>query len=207
MNSHTFLSVCRGFTLVEVMVSVFVLSVGIFGIVGMQLNAFRSNQQSAIAVLATQLAQDMAERIRANDGVTSLSDAQNPYLFDTSDTDAAHSPPKGCYAVQCTPAEMAAADIHEWKMRIVGEGVNKAGDDKPGRLHGLPGGRGVICRDDTAWDNDGGYRWKCSTGASHENAPIVLKIGWYDRNADGSMPRNAQGAYDDRPAMVFVVKP
>lgn len=196
-----------GFSLTEVLVSVFVLSIGILGVVGLQLSAFRLNQQSSIAVAATQIAQDIAERIRANDEISSLSDGKNPYLFDTGNGNAAKLPAKACYAAECTPAEMAAADIYEWAMRIVGEPVKAEKPRKAGAALGLPGGRGVICRDDTVWDENEGYRWACNTSINGANAPIVVKLGWYSKNVDGSLRRDAKNAYDDRPSLVLIVKP
>lgn len=140
-----------GFSLAEVLVSVFVLSIGIFGVAGLQLSAFRSNQQSATAVAATQIAQDIAERIRANDEISSRGDGENPYLFDTDHGDAMKLTAKACYATECTPEDMAAADIYEWTMRIVGGPVKHHASVQAGATPGLPGGRGVICRDDTVW--------------------------------------------------------
>lgn len=196
-----------GFSLAEVLVSVFVLSVGILGVVGLQLNAFRSNQQSSIAVAATQIAQDIAERIRANDEVSSLGDVENPYLFDTGNGNGSKPTAKECYVNECTPEEMAAADIYEWARRIVGESVQPNESMKAGAVLGLPGGRGVICRDDAVWDENEGYRWACSTAINGANAPIVVKLGWYSKNGDGSLRRDAKNAYDDRPSLVMVVKP
>lgn len=196
-----------GYSLVEVLVSVFVLSIGILGAVGLQLSAFRSNQQSSLAVVATQISQDIAERIRANDAMSSLPDDQNPYLFDTGNGNAAKLTAKGCFATECTPSEMAAADVYEWVMRIVGEPLKPDASLKEGALQGLPGGRGVVCRDDAIWEADIGYRWACETSVNGANAPIVVKLGWYSRNVDGALRSDESNAYDDRPSLVMVVKP
>lgn len=56
----------RGFSLVEVLVSVLVLSVGVLGMAALQLNALRSNQTAAVRSQATFLAYDIADRMRAN---------------------------------------------------------------------------------------------------------------------------------------------
>lgn len=201
------MAVDPGFSLAEVLVSVFVLSVGIFGVVGLQLNAYRSNQQSSIGVTAAQIAQDIAERIRANDAISSLADGENPYLFDTGNAKTAKLTKKGCYATDCTPAEMAATDVYEWTTRIVGNPLDLDQPIKAGTAPGLPGGRGVVCRDDIFWEENEGYRWACDTSINGANAPIVVKLGWYSKNADGSLRKDAKNAYDDRPSLVMIVKP
>lgn len=53
-------------SLIEVMVAMLVLGVGILGMVGLQLNAMKSNQLAAVRSQATYLAYDIADRMRAN---------------------------------------------------------------------------------------------------------------------------------------------
>jgi type IV pilus assembly protein PilV len=56
----------RGFSLVEVLVSVLILSVGVLGMAALQLSALRSNQTAAVRSQATFLAYDISDRMRAN---------------------------------------------------------------------------------------------------------------------------------------------
>ena len=63
----------QGFTLIEVMVAVFVLAVGILGMAGMQAVSVRESQNSIFRSQADILAGDMADRLRAN-----RSDATDP---------------------------------------------------------------------------------------------------------------------------------
>ncbi|MFD2273251.1 type IV pilus modification protein PilV [Undibacterium arcticum] len=51
-----------GFTLIEVLISVFVLALGVIGAAGMQLVAMRTGQQSGAQSLAVQLATEMADK-------------------------------------------------------------------------------------------------------------------------------------------------
>jgi type IV pilus assembly protein PilV len=56
----------RGAGLVEVLVAVIVLSIGLLGIAGMQLGSLRSNHSAWMRSEATLRAQDIMERMRAN---------------------------------------------------------------------------------------------------------------------------------------------
>lgn len=56
----------RGFTLVEVLVALVVLSIGLLGVAALQLTSLRSNHGSAMRSQATFLAYDIIDRMRAN---------------------------------------------------------------------------------------------------------------------------------------------
>ena len=67
---------CRGTTMMEVLVSVFVLSIGVLGVAGLQVTAKRSNYEATQRATAARFA---SERISLNRGVA----------WDTTSTDAA----------------------------------------------------------------------------------------------------------------------
>lgn len=56
----------RGFTLVEALIAVLVLSIGLLGVAGLQLSSLRGNSDAARRSQATFLAYDIADRMRAN---------------------------------------------------------------------------------------------------------------------------------------------
>lgn len=56
----------RGFTLVEALVALLVLSIGLLGVAGLQLTALRNNNSASYRSQATYLAYDIADRMRAN---------------------------------------------------------------------------------------------------------------------------------------------
>jgi type IV pilus assembly protein PilV len=60
------IGVARGFSLIEILISVLVLSIGVLGMAALQLNALKSNQTAAVRSHATFLAYDIADRMRAN---------------------------------------------------------------------------------------------------------------------------------------------
>lgn len=152
-----------GFTLVEVLVALFVLAVGVVGATGLQLAAQRARHQSALMSDAVQLAASLAERMRANPAV--LAAPGNPYLqlrYDAA-ADGAPAMPAPCFGdADCSPAQMAEFDLYEMKRAI---------------RAGFPRGRIVVCRDAAG----GALAWDCAPAA---HAPIVVKLGWRG-NHDG----------------------
>lgn len=108
-DSKTDFSVPRdtyGFTLIEVLISVLVLSIGLLGLASLQANSLRYNNDSSVQTQASYLASDIADRMRANVSVADTypgkSAAQNT----------------GCYTGGCAPDEMAANDIYEWEQAL-----------------------------------------------------------------------------------------
>lgn len=106
-----------GFTLVEVLVAVAVLAIGLLGLAGLQAFTLRNNQSSYYRTQATQLAYDMADRIRAN-----ADDANNL----AASTYVTINPPSGatvknaCTTVgtNCTSANMAENDLYQWNQAL-----------------------------------------------------------------------------------------
>jgi type IV pilus assembly protein PilV len=55
-----------GFTLIEALVALLVISIGLLGVAALQLTSLRSNHASAMRSQATVLAYDIVDRMRAN---------------------------------------------------------------------------------------------------------------------------------------------
>ncbi len=95
----------RGFTLIEVLVAIVVLSLGLLGLAGLQAASLRNNQTAYYRGIATQQAYDMADRMRANlAGVRA-----GNYILN-----AAIPADPGCFAAGCTAATMAQTDHFQW---------------------------------------------------------------------------------------------
>lgn len=63
----------RGFTLLEVLIALLVLSIGLLGLAALQTTGLRSNQMASMRTQATQVAYDITDRMRANPaGITNL---------------------------------------------------------------------------------------------------------------------------------------
>ena len=91
-----------GFTLIEVLIALIVISVGMLGIAGLYLHSIQAGRTSVFRHQAITLAGDIADRIRANPsaGVNYQATGQD----------------HGCIngTVNCTPTEMAQNDIAVW---------------------------------------------------------------------------------------------
>jgi type IV pilus assembly protein PilV len=185
-----------GFTMIEIMVAVFILGIGVIGIAGMQLHALRTTQQSTFQTIAIELASGMADRMRANEHRMKLVDSVNPFLnLDfQSTTETVAEPVVSCYASDCDAMELAQFDIYEWKSRVKAE---------------LPGGRIKICRDASPWDSaTGAYQWTCaSSGTASNTAPPVIKIGWQGKGfaPDGSLIKGDSQHFP--PSVAITVEP
>jgi type IV pilus assembly protein PilV len=96
-----------GFTLIEVLVAVLVLSIGLLGLASLQATSLRFNNDSSAQTQAAYLASDMADRMRAN-----LSKAAD-YPGKAAAVNAA------CYsAAGCSPDAMAGNDMYEWNQSL-----------------------------------------------------------------------------------------
>lgn len=71
----------KGFTLIEVLVAVFLLAIGMMSATSMQTTAISGNKFSKDTSLAIELAEEMIDRIRVNGG-------REPHKYDGIDTDA-----------------------------------------------------------------------------------------------------------------------
>jgi type IV pilus assembly protein PilV len=128
----------RGFTLVEVLVSLVVLSIGLLGTAKLMLFSSRANDSAYLRTQATALAYEMLDNIRAN-----RQQAING-LYSTAAGTAAVNPGFACVAaVVCTPPNLALYDVYQWKLRLnATSGLVPAG--------ALPSGQGSVVTVTTA---------------------------------------------------------
>lgn len=95
----------HGYSMVEVLVALVVLSVGLLGIAGLYVITLKSGSSAIFRMQAVNLASDMAERIRANRGA-----------IDSYEGAAATA--VGCGSSACDPSVMAAQDLFFWQGQI-----------------------------------------------------------------------------------------
>lgn len=106
----------RGVSMVEVLVSVVVLSVGILGNAALYFTALQAKSTALARMQAVNLVNDMADRIRANH-------TAGP-AYEIAPATVAPLPQVNCVATNsgqstvCTPAEMAAADLYLWSTAV-----------------------------------------------------------------------------------------
>jgi type IV pilus assembly protein PilV len=160
----------KGFTLLEVLVAVLVLSFGLLGIAGLLIATVQNNTIAAQRTTATFLAQDMADRIRSNINATKPfeKDGKTPksvYYLNSPGTNS------NCYGTsptgQCATSQaVAERDLFAWNQQIAAS---------------LPGGEGVVCQDISP---DRGSSFAANQCDGLATSPWVIKIFWVVRAED-----------------------
>ncbi len=110
-----------GFTLIEVLVAVVIMALGLLGLAALETSALAGNQSAYNRSLATQLAYDIADRMRANAGAainyesatTLPENAQCPNANNQLVCLACNSAANFCTAIQ-----MAQKDLWEWNRSL-----------------------------------------------------------------------------------------
>jgi type IV pilus assembly protein PilV len=108
-SSHGAHHTARGFTLLEVLIALVVLSIGLLGIAALQGVGLRTSHGAHLASQASLLAYDMADRIRANPQNFWASHDFTSADFSTDDIDCSQPSP-------VTP--LAVVDRWEWSCSI-----------------------------------------------------------------------------------------
>ena len=145
-----------GFTLLEIMVAIVVLSLGLLGLAGLQAASLRNNQTAYYRGIATQQAYDIADRLRANLAGVRAGNYSN----------LAQGLPGGnpnCFTGACSAANMAISDHRQWNT------ANAAL---------LPNGNGTV-----VWV-DGPAAAGCT--AATGNWVFNITVSWTERTEAGS---------------------
>ncbi len=96
----------RGFTLIESLLTLFVLTIGILGVAGMHMQGMRSSHVAMQRMAVTVKAQELMERIRANEANVAS------YNFDSGSSGVSD---QGCNSgTICTGVAMATHDLFMW---------------------------------------------------------------------------------------------
>ena len=148
--------------MLEVLISIVVLSIGMLGMVGLQASSLQANRESRLQAAGVALARELGESIRSNPEAAS-SATNNPYLLDSSAPLAATTP-SYCLSVGSTCAnstDIANAQLTEWLARVDEE---------------FPTARVKVCFDATPYDSAGQPEWECDP--VNASGTLVIKIGW-----------------------------
>lgn len=111
----------RGFTLLETLIALAVLSIGLLGVAKLVIGAVHANDSGYMRAQATQMAYEILDQMRANRPGAIAGN----YMASTSTTGTSAD----CTSTVCTPAVLAGLDLYNWKQRL-------------GQL--LPGGNGTV---------------------------------------------------------------
>lgn len=104
MNKNT------GFTLIEVLIAMLVLAVGLLGLAGLQAASLKNNQSAYNRSQATQLAYDLADRMRAN----IVGKASYMAMLPSSAT----AKPNCLTTTGCSVTDMATNDLYQWNLAV-----------------------------------------------------------------------------------------
>ena len=147
-----------GFTLIEVLVSLVILSVGLLGIAKLMLFSSRSNDSAYLRSQATALAYEILDNMRANrqEAIAGTYTTTAGALATTATPPAAI-----CIgAVQCTTPQLAAFDVYQWKLRL------NTASGLPGAL---PAGTGSV-----------------TTATVGSQTTVVISVSWDDTVAQST---------------------
>ncbi len=106
----------RGFSMIEVMVTLVVMTFGLLGLVKMQTAALANTQLARVRSLVALQAGSMAAAMHGNPFWSSGSAPASVSASGVTITDTSGqlSQTVNCTASPCTPAQMAAADVQSW---------------------------------------------------------------------------------------------
>ncbi|WP_426360003.1 type IV pilus modification protein PilV [Pseudocolwellia sp. HL-MZ19] len=110
----------KGFTLIEVLVALFILSTGILGAVAMQASAKKGSFDAMQRSMASTLAQNIIERMRGNDAQVETN-VLNGYNGNYG-INPLNAPGNRCNLSTslCTAGELITNDLYEWEQSLIG---------------------------------------------------------------------------------------
>ena len=163
-----------GFTMLEVMIAIVVVSFGLLGLAGLQVFALKNNQSASLRSAASVLASDIVDRMKANFQGVINGQYDRPSTADYTTGVA------GCNATAgCTTNELAANDRFEWAQRVAAS---------------FPGGVGIVCLDSTP--DTPANPTPAAPGCDGTGATVyVVKIWWVDDRTQGNVAGNLKYVY------------
>jgi type IV pilus assembly protein PilV len=161
----------KGFTLIEVLVSLVVLAIGLLGIAKLMLLSSHSNDSAYLRSQATALAYEMLDNMRAN-----RQEALPPNSsYDTAAATPVVFPYPGvaCVATACNSAtQVAKYDLFQWGMRLdANSGLVPAG--------ALPNGKGTVVS---------------TVDPTSLQTTVTITVSWNDSVAQSTLSAVAAGA-------------
>lgn len=182
-----------GFSLIEALVAIVVLTFGMLGVLSLQLEALRGNQNASQAAVASSLVRDYQEILTSMPSVTASVTANAVIAVDQNaytGYGALAADCKGATAT-CDNQQFANFQVKEWIERV---------------KIALPGGKVTVCFDTAYVENSGAssglYKWGCNNTGDI----LVVKIGWASKLAKNSSGVIIESGIDDgvdRPRMVI----
>lgn len=105
----------KGFSLIEVLVAIVILSIGLLGLAGLQTAGLKANSRAYERSQASVLANEILDRMRANRVGIASSFYDDPYATTPSDPNCGIA---GATKATCSVEEMAAYDVYYWETSL-----------------------------------------------------------------------------------------
>lgn len=147
-----------GFTLIEVLVALVILSIGLLGVAGMQISSMTGNHNAFLRSQGLQYAYEALDMMRANRSAAISSTYTENYVIVAGDDPATE-----------LKTGVALADLQEWLRGI--EGTSNPAS-------GLPGGQGAIAvvdNGDNTWDITVTVSWTEGRLADDTTPSVVVE--------------------------------
>lgn len=160
MNDIASVRRARGFTLLEVLISILVVAFGLLGIAGLQVFALKNSQSATYRTIATTLANDIIDRVKSNAVGADNGDYNKSALADYEtgvDIDCSRF---------CTTQQVAMRDLYEWQQLVKSS---------------LPGGVGIVCIDSAPGNPATAAAPSCDPGKQY-----AVKIWWADERSNAN---------------------
>lgn len=115
-----------GFNLIEVLLAFLILSIGLLGVAGLQTTAVKASHTAMLKTVAITKVQDIAERIRSNNGAELIAyELPLGAVGTDNNCDERGSPA----AVECSPDDLAANDLFVWENSLINGALPSTGTD------------------------------------------------------------------------------
>lgn len=158
----------RGFSMMEVLVSLLVIGVGLLGLSGLQIASVKGTNNAHSRNVATNLAMELSERMRANPNAIDAG-------FYENDIDCTINEPSQCKtAAFCSPEQVARIDVQE-----VMCGVKKNGKREGGAANLLPNSTLLV-----------DHNSDCDSNINNNNETSIT-IGWSQMVLDADQDADA----------------
>lgn len=170
-----------GFSLLEILISLVVLSMGMMGLAGLQIASLKGTNEAHFRHEASLLMMDMADRMRAN-----LPGTDKGAYRSVNAVNCTAEPSKSCDTVECTSEELAVYDMY-----AIACGITNGSQRSNGIRNVLPEGTLTINCDGGDCSTVGGIKkthdiritWKESKNKSED----ATESTYNDRNIDLSI--------------------
>ncbi|ASM53325.1 type IV pilus assembly protein PilV [Pseudoalteromonas nigrifaciens] len=134
----------KGFTLIEVLIAFIILSFGLLGAVALQAKAKQASFDSMQRAAAVALGNDIVQRIRANDTITSIKLYGSYNGKEAIKSDSTETESSACFNSSCGSEGIVGLDVVQWKRAISARNNTGSLDDA------------TICIKSTSEDGTGG---------------------------------------------------